>query len=253
LKPSRKGTRWLNVLKTRVCYRLIDPGSEWRLHRQWFRASAMGDLLRYRSMGEDFALAQSDTLYRCLDKLLAHKDGLFTFLKSRWQALFGTRFEVLLYASYQHLLECVPPGEGQRRFGYSRDKRPDCVQVVIALIVTPEGLPLTYEVMAGNTADKTTLAGFLARIETLYGRSERIWVMDRGIPSEETLSQMRASEMPIRYLVRTPKGQLSKQAGVSRQTLDPGARVGRGQAARATEELYVLARCRPSTSCAISC
>jgi hypothetical protein len=238
LPPSRKGTRWLNVLKTLVCYRLIDPGSEWRLHRQWYGASAMGDLL-----GEDFALAQSDTLYRCLDKLLAHKSELFPFLKDRWQALFGARFEVLLYDLTSTYFECVPPGAGKRQFGYSRDKRSDCVQVVIALIVTPEGLPLTYEVMAGNTADNTTLAGFLAKIEALYGRSERIWVMDRGIPTEETLAQMRVSPTPVRYLVGTPKGRLSQ---LERQLLgQPWTQVRESVTVKLLEqpeELYVLAR-----------
>jgi len=238
LPPSRKGTRWLNVLKTLVCYRLIDPGSEWRLHRQWFCASAMGDLL-----GENFALAQSDTLYRCLDKLLSHKNELFPFLKGRWQALFGARFEVLLYDLTSTYFECVPPGEGKRKFGYSRDKRSDCVQVVIALIVTPEGLPLTYEVMAGNTADNTTLADFLSKIETLYGRSERVWVMDRGIPTEETLEQMRASESPIHYLVGTPKGRLSK---LERDFLaKPWTQVRESVEVKLLEqpeELYVLAR-----------
>jgi hypothetical protein len=240
LPPSRKGTRWLNVLKTLVCYRLIDPGSEWRLHRQWFIESAMGDLL-----GENFALAQSDTLYRCLDKLLSHKNELFTFLKGRWQALFGARFEVLLYDLTSTYFECVPPGEGKRQFGYSRDKRSDCVQVVIALIVTPEGLPLTYEVMAGNTADNTTLADFLSKIETLYGRSERTWVMDRGIPTEATLAQMRASETPIRYLVGTPKGRLSK---LERDFLaKPWTEVRESVTVKLLEqpeELYVLARSR---------
>ena len=92
LAPSRKGTRWLNVRKVLTAYRLIDPGSEWRLHRQWYERSAMGDLL-----GEDFAVAQSDTLYRCLDLLLAHKQALFSFLQQRWRELFEVRFEVLLY------------------------------------------------------------------------------------------------------------------------------------------------------------
>ena len=133
-----RGHRWLNVLKTLVGYRLIDPGSEWRLHRQWFERSAMGDLL-----GEDFALAHKDNLYRCLDKLLAHKEALFAHLRQRWQDLFGARFDVLLYDLTSTYFESDPPQDeaDKRRYGYSRDKRPDCVQVVIALIVTPEGFP----------------------------------------------------------------------------------------------------------------
>ncbi|MEE8500384.1 MAG: IS1634 family transposase, partial [Kiloniellales bacterium] len=205
LAVSRQGTRWLNVLKTLVAYRLLDPGSEWRLHRQWFDDSAMGDLL-----GEDPGLVQADKLYRCLDKLLTHKADFFTALKARWQTLFGVTFEVLLYDLTSTYFESPPPAQGLRKFGYSRDKRPDCVQVVIALIVTPEGFPLAYEVMAGNTADNTTLDEFLAKITALYGEAERTWVMDRGIPTEAALARMRGAKSPIHYLVGTPKGRLSR-------------------------------------------
>ena len=202
---SRQGTRWLNVFKTLVCYQLIEPGSEWRLHREWFEQSAMGDLL-----GEDFTLMQKDKLYRCLDKLLEHKRDFFSYLKGRWQLLFHARFDILLYDLTSTYFECDPPEEeGLRRYGYSRDKRPDCVQVVMALIITPEGFPLAYEVMPGNTSDKTTLADFLKKIEVQYGKSERVWVMDRGIPTEETLEQMRQSDPPISYLVGTPRGRLT--------------------------------------------
>ena len=122
------------------------------------------------------------------------------------------KFEVLLYDLTSTYFESDPPfPEGDKRqYGYSRDKRSDCVQVVIALVVTPEGFPLAYEVMAGNTADKTTLRGFLEKIEKLYGKAERIWVMDRGIPTEEVLAEMRASDPPVHYLVGTPKGRLSR-------------------------------------------
>ncbi len=208
LGVSRKGTRWLSVLKTLVCYRLIDPGSEWRLHREWFDKSAMGDLL-----GEDFSIVAKDKLYDCHDKLLAHKKPLFTHLQERWKDLFGARFEVLLYDLTSTYFESDPrdaDSGDKRRFGYSRDKRGDCVQVVIALVITPEGFPLGYEVMAGNTADNTTLEGFLEKIGKQYGRAERIWVMDRGIPTEDVLGKMRASQPPVRYLVGTPKGRLTK-------------------------------------------
>ena len=164
-----------------MTYRLIDPGSEWRLHRQWYDRSAMGDLL-----GEDFAIAESHTLYRCLDRLLAHKRALFSYLQERWRNLFAARYEVLLYDLTSTHFECDPPESGKRKHGYSRDHRPDCVQVVIALIVTPDGFPLAYEVLPGNTLDKQTLKDFLAKIETRYGKADRVWVMDRGIPTEET-------------------------------------------------------------------
>ena len=207
LPPSRKGTRWDLILETLCVYRLIDPGSEWRLHRHWFDRSAMADLL-----GSDFRLAESHRLYDCHDLLLKHKEALFTHLSERWKDLFNAKFDVLLYDLTSTYFESDPPfGEDdKRKFGYSRDKRPDCVQVVIALIVTPEGFPLAYEVLAGNTSDKTTLRAFLQKIEAQYGKAQRIWIMDRGIPSEEVLAEMRASDPPIYYLVGTPKGRLSK-------------------------------------------
>jgi transposase len=205
LEPSRKGTRWDLVLQTLVTYRLLDPGSEWRLHRLWYDRSAMADLL-----GADFRLAQKDTLYRCHDHLLAHKKALFSHLRDKWEELFSPRFDVLLYDLTSTYFESDPPFEGKRQFGYSRDKRPDCVQVVIALVITPEGLPLAYEVMPGNTSDKTTLRDFLKKIQDQYGKADRVWVMDRGIPTEEVLREMRESSPPVSYLVGTPKGRLSK-------------------------------------------
>ncbi len=207
LPCSRKGTRWDHVLQTLVSYRLIDPGSEWRLHREWFDKSAMADLL-----GADYRLAAEDTLYRCLDQLVAHKPVLFSHLQERWKDLFAARFDVLLYDLTSTYFESDPPfADGdKRRFGYSRDKRFDCVQVVIALVVTPEGFPLGYEVLPGNTLDKKTLGAALASIEKQYGKARRVWVMDRGIPTEETLEHMRQSDPPVSYLVGTPKGRLSK-------------------------------------------
>lgn len=211
LPPSRKGTRWDLVLQTLCAYRLISPGSEWRLHRHWFEHTAMGDLL-----GADFGqLAESHRLYECHDLLLPHKGALFDHLTARWKDLFNAQFDVLLYDLTSSYFESNPPfPQGDKRqFGHSRDKRPDCVQVVIALIVTPEGFPLAYEVMAGNTSDNTTLAGFLERIEKQYGKAQRIWVMDRGIPTEETLEAMRQSQPPVLYLVGTPKGRLTQLEG----------------------------------------
>jgi Transposase DDE domain len=207
LPPSREGTSWEHILRTLVCYRLIDPGSEWRLHRQWFEASAMADLL-----GEDYGLVAKNALYRCLDKLLAHKAALFSHLRARWQDLFAATFDVLLYDLTSTYFESPPPEDeaDKRRHGYSRDKRSDCVQVVIALIVTPDGFPLGYEVLPGNTADCTTLRDMLRKIEAQYGKANRVWVMDRGIPSEEVLAEMRAADPPVSYLVGTPKGRLSK-------------------------------------------
>jgi transposase len=240
LPDSREGTCWGHILQTLVCHRLIDPGSEWRLHRQWFEQSAMADLL-----DEDYSLVEKNSLYRCLDKVLQHKEQLFGYLRQRWQDLFGARFEVLLYDLTSTYFESDPVFEetDKRQFGYSRDKRSDCVQVVIALIITPEGFPLAYEVLPGNTSDKTTLGAFLSKIEEQYGKAERVWLMDRGIPTEEVLSEMRSSDPPIYYLVGTPKGRLSKlEADLLErpwQSVRPGVEV---KVLPQEEELYLLAQ-----------
>jgi transposase len=246
LPDSREGTCWRHVLQTLTVYRLIDPGSEWRLHRQWFANSAMADLL-----DEDFGLAEKGNLYRCLDKLLPHRTALFQHLRRRWEDLFGVKHEVLLYDLTSTYFESDPPfpETDKRQFGYSRDKRSDCVQVVIALVVTPEGFPLAYEVMSGNTADKTTLRGFLAKIEELYGQAERIWVMDRGIPTEEVLAEMRASDPPVRYLVGTPKGRLSRHEQAFLEQPWQAVREGVQVKLLAQEgELLVLAQSRDRVS-----
>jgi len=237
LPASRKGTRWRNVLQTLVSYRLIDPGSEWRLHRYWYDQSAMGDLL-----GEDFSVAEKDTLYRCHDRLLKHKDELFEHLKGKWQDLFGTRFDVLLYDLTSTYFESDPPFGDKRQFGYSRDKRSDCVQVVIALVVTPEGFPLAYEVLPGNTQDKQTLRGMLRKIAERYGEAERIWVMDRGIPTEEVLKEMRGAHVPVRYLVGTPRGHLTRyEAELSRRPWEVVRENVRVKFLARENEVYILA------------
>jgi Transposase DDE domain len=209
LPVSRKRTRWDHVLQVLVAYRLIEPGSEWRLHREWFGASAMADLL-----GSDFGLAEAHKLYACHNLLLAHKDALFSHLTQRWRDLFNADFDVLLYdltSTYFEVNAADLPEGTKRRHGYSRDKRPDCPQLVIALVVTPEGLPLAYEVLPGNTADSKTLRRFLSKIETQYGKARRVWVMDRGVPTEAVLAEMRACDPPVQYLVGTPKGRLNRR------------------------------------------
>jgi hypothetical protein len=246
LPPSRKGTRWDWILQILVIYRWVDPGSEWRLYRHWFEHSAMADLL-----GADRELAEIHKLYECHELLLEHKADLFTHLTGRWKDLFNARFDVLLYDLTSTYFESDPPFEegDKRQYGYSRDKRPDCVQVVIALIVTPEGFPLAYEVLAGNTSDKTTLAEFLKKIEQQYGKAERIWVMDRGIPTEKTLEQMRQAQPPVQYLVGTPRGRLSqyeqKLAELPWQVAREGVWV---KLLPDGEELYVLAQSKDRVS-----
>ena len=241
LPGSRKGTRWADVLQVLATYRLISPGSEWRLHRQWFLDSAMADLL-----GADFGLAEAHKLYACHDKLLAHRQALFSHLTQRWRDLFNASFDVLLYdltSTYFEVNASDLPEGSKRRHGYSRDKRPDCPQLVIALVVTPEGLPLAYEVLPGNTADSKTLRSFLEKIESQYGKARRVWVMDRGVPTEEVLAEMRASDPPVRYLVGTPKGRLTR---LEKQLVDkPWRKAREGVEVKLLaqdEELYVLAQ-----------
>ena len=205
LKPSREGTDWAKSLAVSVAYRLIEPGSEWRCHRLWYERSAMGDLL-----GEGFVWGGKDQLYGVLDRLLQHRDELFQHLQGRWQDLFGTKLDVLLYDLTSTYFEGQAEEIKKARYGYSRDHRPDCKQVVLALVVTPEGFPVGYEIMNGNTLDKETLPKFMARIEALYGKAQRVWLMDRGIPTDDQLTALRAGPSPVKYLVGTPRAQVKK-------------------------------------------
>jgi hypothetical protein len=185
LPRNRKGTRWDQVLQVLVSYRLIAPGSEWKLHRDWFGRSAMADLL-----GSDFRLATPHKLYTCHDFVLAHKADLFSHLTARWRDLFNAGFDVLLYdltSTYFEINAADVPEGDKRRHGYSRDKRPDCPQVVIALVVTPDGLPLAYEVLPGNTADCKTLRSFLDKIAQQYGRARRVWARLAKVPAAKPL------------------------------------------------------------------
>jgi len=203
LPDGREAVPWEPVLRLLVVNRLVAPGSEFRLHREWFDASAMDALL-----DTDFAVAEKDRLYRCLDRVLAHKTALFAWLRQRWADLFHADFEVLLYDLTSTYFEGAMPANPKARRGYRRDQRPDCLQVVIALVITTDGFPLAYEVLQGNTSDRTTLPAFLAHIERTYKQARRVWVMDRGIPSEAILADMRASGRDTFYLVGTPKGKL---------------------------------------------
>ena len=205
LAEGRQAVPWEKVLRLLVVNRLLAPGSEFRVHRQWFDQTAMAELLN-----TDFQVAEKDRLYRCLDQLLDHKQELFQHLRQRWQDLFDARFDVLLYDLTSTYFEGEAEGIEKAKRGYSRDHRPDCAQVIIALVITPEGFPLAYEVMDGNTSDKTTLRGFLERIEQTYGQARRVWVMDRGIPTEAVLAEMRDPTRQIFYLVGTPKARVNQ-------------------------------------------
>lgn len=246
LGTSRKGTPWLKVLKTLVVYRLLDPGSEWKLHRSWFDNSAMADLLE-----DNFRLAAKDTLYRCHDLLLEHKDALFAHLKARWTDLFETTYDILLYDLTSTYFEVdangsVAESSHLKAFGYSRDKRPDCLQIVIALIITPDGLPIGYEVMRGNTSDKTTLRDTLDKIARQYGKKQRTWIMDRGIPTEEVLEEMRGTDPSVNYLVGTPKGRLTKlERSLADKAWEEVKDDVHVKLLKQNGELYILARSLP--------
>ena len=205
LPQGREDVPWTQVLELLVVNRLIEPGSEFRVHRQWFEQSAMDVLL-----GRDFAIAAKDRLYRCLDRVLEHKQELFVHLQERWKDLFNADFDLLLYDLTSTYVEGEAELNPKARYGYSRDGRPDCKQVVIALVVTPAGFPLAYEVMPGNTSDKTTLRSFLDKIESMYGKARRVWLMDRGIPTEALLEEMRTSRRETFYLVGTSRAKVKE-------------------------------------------
>jgi len=205
LPQGREDVPWAQVLELLVVNRLIEPGSEFRVHRQWFDQSAMDVLL-----GQYFAVAAKDRLYRCLDRLLEHKQELFLHLQQRWKDLFNADFDLLLYDLTSTYVEGEAELNPKARYGYSRDGRPDCKQVVIALVVTPAGFPLAYEVMPGNTSDKATLRHFLDKIESMYGKARRVWLMDRGIPTEALLEEMRTSRQETFYLVGTSRAKVKQ-------------------------------------------
>jgi transposase len=238
LPEAREAVSWEKVLQLQVVNCLLDPGSDFRLHRQWYIDTAMDELLE-----TDFAVAAKDRLYRCLDRVLPHKQELFVWLKQKWADLFQSDFEVLLYDLTSTYFEGEMEQNPKAKRGYSRDKRPDCLQLVIALVVTTDGLPLAYEVMKGNTSDRTTLPGFLKKIEDTYGKARRVWVMDRGVPSEAILKDMRSPERQTFYLVGTPKSKINQH---EKKWLDlPWQKVRDSVEVKLYEhegELYVLAK-----------
>jgi len=238
LPEGREAVPWEKVLRLLVVNRLLDPGTEFHVHRQWFDQTAMAELL-----GTDFAVAEKDRFYRCLDRLLDHKQELFQHLRQRWQDLFAPSFDVLFYDLTSTYFEGEAEEIPKAKRGYSRDHRPDCLQVVIALVITPEGFPLAYEVLDGNTSDRTTLRGFLDHIEKIYGQARRVWVMDRGIPTEALLREMRDPSRQMFYLVGTPKGRVNQH---EKKWLDlPWQQVRESVQVKLYEhegELYVLAK-----------
>ena len=229
---------WEKVLELLVVNRLLAPRSELFVHEKWFGQTAM-DLL----LDTDASVADKDRLYRCLDRLLAHKAALEQHLAARWKDLFGASFDVLLYDLTSTYFEGQAQGVPQARRGYSRDHRPDCKQLLIALIVSAEGLPLTYEIFPGNRLDRSTLSQVLDAVEGKYGKARRVWVFDRGVVSEENLQLLR--ERGAHYLVGTPKSQLKvyqqRLVAGTWQEVSPEVEV---QLLPEAQEVYVLCRSR---------
>jgi transposase len=192
---------WSRIAAVLAINRLCAPGSELAIEARWYATTALDEVL-----GIDAARGNTDRLYRCLDLLLPHKVALERHLAARYGELFGVQYELLLYDLTSTYVEGEAAGNLQMRRGYSRDHRPDCKQVVLALVVSPEGFPLAYEVFDGNRTDVTTLDEILAAVEAKYGQAQRVWVLDRGIVSERNLATLRARG--AHYLVGTPRARL---------------------------------------------
>jgi transposase len=203
LGEQRGEVPWAKVVELLAVNRLCDPRSELFIHEKWFAQTAM-DLL----LDCDAAVAGKDRLYRALDRMGAQKEALERHLADQWRDLFGTSFDVLLYDLTSTYFEGEAEEVGKAARGYSRDHRPDCAQLVIAVVVTPEGFPLSYEVFEGNRADVTTLEAMLDQVEAKHGRARRIWVFDRGIVSEANLQGLR--ERGGQYVVGTPRHRLQE-------------------------------------------
>lgn len=194
---------WAKVVELLVVNRLCAPRSELSVHEKWFPQSAM-DLL----LDTDESVAQKDRLYRCLDRMGGHKEALEKHLAGKWQDLFGVTFDVLLYDLTSTDFEGPALEVAPARRGYSRDHRPDCLQILLALVVTPEGFPLSYEGLPGKVRDAGTLEAALAAIERKYGQARRIWVFDRGVVNETNLAALRGRG--AQYAVGTPRSQLKQ-------------------------------------------
>ena len=194
---------WSRVAALLAINRLCAPGSELAIEQRWYPSTALDDLL-----GIEEGKINDTRLYRCLDRILPHKTKLEQHLKDRYGALFGAEFDVLLYDLTSTYVEGAAEKNPMMRRGYSRDHRPDCEQMVIALIVNSEGFPFSYETFDGNRADVSTMETILRMVERKYGKARRIWVMDRGIVSEENLAAIR--KRGGQYLVGTPRSQMKQ-------------------------------------------
>ena len=205
LPPGRESVGWAQVASILALGRFCEQASELALAERWYGSTALEDL-----MAVDVDEVYDNRLYRGLDRVLPLRRELFSHLKGRYESWFGTRFEFLLYDITSTYFEGRCEGNAQAQRGYSRDQRPDCKQVCLGLVVTPEGLPLAYEVFDGNRADVTTVQERVELMESHYGVADRIWVLDRGMVSEANLEYLRGKG--ARYIVGTPKSHLKNFA-----------------------------------------
>ncbi len=198
IDSPKSPVEYSKVVKLLTVNRLIKPGAEFYVHQHWFSQTAMDVLLDC-----DFEAAEKNRLYRCLDRILPYKEELCSYLKDAWQMMFNLEYDILLYDVTSTYFEGLCKQNPKAKFGHSKDRRSDCRQILIALVVTPDGFPINYEILAGNTSEKTTLKPLLDKIEAKYGKAGRVWLMDRGIPTEAVLEYMRDND--IDYLVGTPR------------------------------------------------
>ena len=239
IAPGREEIPWSLMELVLVLVRLVDPSSELRIAEHLFEHTALADLL-----GIPPAKVNDDRLYRALDQLRPHKEALEKHLKERLGELFHLDYELLLYDMTSTYFEGMCADNPDARFGYSRDQRSDCRQVCIGLVVSREGIPLGYELFAGNRADGTTVVEVVTKIERQYGKADRIWVMDRGMVSAKILRFLQADAR--RYIVGTPRGQLRQFADDLAQdtgweTIAPGLQAKLIPASTG-EESFILCR-----------
>jgi transposase len=238
LPAGREDVPWAQMAAVLVLARWCEPSSELHIAEDWFRRTALGDLL---GIPED--KVNDDRLYRALDRLLPHKDVLELHLQNRLGTLFQLEYDLLLYDVTSTYFEGLAAANPQAQRGHSRDHRRDCKQVLIGLVVTRDGYPLGYEVFAGNRHDSTTLRDIVTRMEARYGREGRIWVLDRGMVSEANLAWLK--KRGSRYIVGTPKSRLKQFAHAVRhgdwEALREGLEVQRRPDA-ADGETFILCR-----------
>jgi transposase len=241
LPSGREEVAWSLMSCILVLARFCAPSSELQIAESWYEKTALDDLL-----GVSSEKVNEDRLYRALDALLPYKEDLCKHLQQRYGELFGSRFDFLFYDITSTYFEGSGTNNEQAKRGYSRDRRPDCVQVCIGLVLSREGLPLAFEVFDGNRTDVTTVEDMVEWMEDKYGQAQRVWVMDRGMISEENLEFLR--KRGARYLVGTPRSMLKRfeqeLAEANWEEVEPGVEIKLCRTPEGTEETFILCRSR---------